>query len=89
MKEVRICVGSSCHLKGAHKVVRIFKDMVQEYNLEKDIELKASFCLGQCTNGVVISIDDQHVTGVTPENAAEIFYNFFVAGDNYEAAQSS
>lgn len=81
MKEVSICVGSSCHLKGAHDVVDIFKDKVEEYDLKDQIHLKASFCQGKCTDGVVVMVDDELLTDVNPENADEIFYKVFVEGD--------
>ncbi len=78
MKDVSICVGSSCHLKGAHDVVKIFRNMVEKHNLGDEIHLKASFCQGRCTDGVVITVDGELITGVNPENASEIFYNNFV-----------
>lgn len=78
MREISICVGSSCHLKGAHDVVEIFQNMLKEYSLENQIHLKASFCQGRCTDGVVITVDGEFITGVNPENAREIFYNNFV-----------
>ena len=87
MKEVSICVGSSCHLKGAHDVVEIFKDKVKEYDLKDEIHLKASFCQGKCTDGVVVTVDNEFLTGVNPENAAEIFDQVFMEGDkNNESA---
>lgn len=79
MKEVSICVGSSCHLKGAHDVVKIFQKMVKEHELSDEIHLKASFCQGRCTNGVVVTVDGELITGVSPENASEIFHNRFIA----------
>lgn len=85
--EVSICVGSSCHLKGAHDVVEIFQKMLKKYDLEDDIHLKASFCQGKCTDGVVVTVEDEFITGVNPDNAREIFYNRFVDkgdGDNNE-----
>ena len=86
MKEVSICVGSSCHLKGAYDVVEIFKAKVKEYELEDQIHLKASFCQGKCTDGVVVTVDDKLLTGVNSDNAEEIFYQEFVEGEENECA---
>ena len=86
MKEVSICVGSSCHLKGAYDVVEIFKEKVKEYDLEDQIHLKASFCQGKCTDGVVVTVDDKLLTGVNSDNAGEVFYQEFVEGENNECA---
>ena len=41
--------------------------------LNEKIELKASFCLGNCSNGVSMRIDEEPVQNVTPENIEEIF----------------
>jgi len=88
--EVSICVGSSCHLKGAHDVVEIFQNMLKKYDLEDEVHLKASFCQGRCTDGVVITVDGEFITGVNPENAREIFYNNFIedGGDNKSENQN-
>ena len=71
--EVNICIGSSCHVKGSHDIVEIFKDLVEKGNLEDKVNLSAAFCLGHCTDGVTIKVDDKLITGVTKENAGEIF----------------
>jgi NADH:ubiquinone oxidoreductase subunit E len=86
MREVSICVGSSCHLKGAYSVVNIFKEKVKEYNLEDQIHLKASFCQGDCTNGVVVTVDGKLFTGITPENAEQFFAQEFGEGVNNECS---
>ncbi|SFL38607.1 (2Fe-2S) ferredoxin domain-containing protein [Halanaerobium salsuginis] len=73
MQKVLICVGSSCHLKGAEKVVAIFKDLIEKYKLQNSIELSASFCQGNCTEGVNIAINGNKIAAVNEENAAAIF----------------
>lgn len=70
---VNVCVGSSCHLKGSYDVIQNLKNMIEEKNLGNKIELKASFCLGNCSNGVSMRVDGEPVQNVTPENIKEIF----------------
>lgn len=70
---VNVCVGSSCHLKGSYDVIQNLKNMIEEKNLGDKIELKASFCLGNCSNGVSMRVDGEPVQNVTPENIKEIF----------------
>ncbi|MEG2082835.1 MAG: hypothetical protein RR011_06360, partial [Oscillospiraceae bacterium] len=41
--------------------------------LTEKVNLGAAFCLGKCTNGVSIKIDDEVITGVCEENFNEIF----------------
>ncbi len=69
---VEICVGSSCHLKGSAKIVEKFQKHIADANLDNEIILSGSFCLGRCNReGVTISIGDGTVseiyTGITPE----------------------
>ena len=40
---VKICIGSSCHLKGSYDVVEGMKEMLRKYDVEELIELQASF----------------------------------------------
>ncbi len=71
---VQICVGSSCHLKGSHEIVRLFEKAVEEYQLDNDIALAGSFCTGKCNRvGVTVTVDDEIYTGITTENFKEFF----------------
>ncbi|MBT1247158.1 MULTISPECIES: (2Fe-2S) ferredoxin domain-containing protein [unclassified Thermosipho (in: thermotogales)] len=72
-KKIYICMGSACHLKGGEKVVRTFQELIDKYELKDKIELKGSFCLGPCAQAVVIKVEEQLITNVSPENAKEIF----------------
>ena len=56
---VRICVGSSCHLKGSEKIVELFRAAVRERGLEDDITLAGNFCAGKCNReGVTVTVED-------------------------------
>lgn len=68
-----VCVGSSCHLRGSAKIVELIKYAVKENNLEDKIKLSGAFCLGKCTEGVSIKIDDEIICGVSPDNFDDIF----------------
>ncbi len=70
---VYVCVGSSCHLKGSHKVVKLMREAIAARKLEEKIELKATFCLGNCTNGVSARVGDNPVFGIKEENFNEVF----------------
>ena len=48
MTEVVICVGSSCHLKGARRVVEGLTKLVTERGLTENVKLSGSFCMGRC-----------------------------------------
>ena len=71
---IQICVGSSCHLKGSPEIVEFLQKAVNDYDLEDDVTLAGSFCIGKCNRvGVTIQIDDEICTGVTKENIKELF----------------
>ena len=71
---ILICIGSACHVRGSYEVLKQFKALIAQHQLQDKCVIKGAFCLGHCSEGgVTIKIDDQLVTGVTPESAAEIF----------------
>ena len=71
---IQICVGSSCHLKGSPEIVELLTGEIQERNLEDEITLTGSFCIGKCNRyGVTIQVDDEIHTGITRENFKEFF----------------
>lgn len=69
---IYVCVGSSCHLKGSHSIVKLIKAAIAEYNLEEKVELKATFCLGHCTDGPSVKVGDE-VFGMTEDRFQELF----------------
>ena len=44
---VEVCVGSSCHLKGAPEIVQLMRDAIAREHLEEAIILTGSFCTGR------------------------------------------
>ena len=58
MKTLTICVGSACHMKGSHRVIDKFDELIAKYGLEDEVELKASFCMDQCTGNIGARVDE-------------------------------
>ncbi|WP_367925536.1 (2Fe-2S) ferredoxin domain-containing protein [uncultured Ruthenibacterium sp.] len=75
-----VCVGSSCHLKGSYDVIQLMKENLEKNNLTDKVNLSAAFCLGKCTHGVSIKIDDEIVTGLNKETFDEIFNEKVLGG---------
>jgi NADH-quinone oxidoreductase subunit G len=74
MITVSVCVGSSCHLKGAYEIIRICEELIEELGLKNQIELKGNFCLGRCTeDGVTVMVDEEILSGVSPQNFKQVF----------------
>ena len=70
--KIQVCVGSSCHLRGSHDIITMLQKAIAEHHLEDRIELSASFCLGKCTEGVSVKVDDR-ILCVLPETFQEFF----------------
>ena len=75
---VQICIGSSCHLKGSQKIVELFEEKIKADNLEGEVILSGSFCLGKCNReGVTLTVGDgvneEIITGVRPEDFKEFW----------------
>ncbi len=54
---IKVCVGSSCHLKGSYDVIDQLKSLIKKYDVEDLIDLQASFCLGFCAQGVTVKAE--------------------------------
>ncbi len=73
MKEIYICIGSACHVRGSYQVVERFKALVAEHHLEDEIELMGSFCLDACSDGVAVKYNDKIYT-VKVDEVDALFY---------------
>jgi len=70
---IYICVGSSCHIKGSYDIIQLTKQAIEENHLEDKVHLSAAFCLGKCTDGVSVKIDDEVICGVSKDNFPDFF----------------
>jgi len=70
---VTVCVGSSCHIKGAREVIAQFNGLLHEHDLVDLVELKGSFCMERCGEGLNWQIDDRPETSATVEEAVATF----------------
>lgn len=73
MVNVSVCIGSACHVKGSYNVINAFQQIIEEYDLSNNVELKAVFCLGHCSDAVSVKIDDGEVFSVSGLTAKSFF----------------
>lgn len=71
--ELKVCIGSACHIKGAYNVINAFQQLIEEYTLFDKVDLKAVFCLGHCTTAVSVQIDEGEVYSVSGPTARSFF----------------
>ncbi len=70
--KITVCIGSSCHLKGSRQVVEKLRELISQNNLEGKVELGGTFCMGNCQQGVCVTVNDSFHS-VTPDNVEEFF----------------
>jgi len=78
MMKVTICIGSSCHLKGSKQIIEKLQALVAENNLKEKVDLAGKFCMGNCAEGVCVSIGDQ-IYSVQPDTVQTFFNDEILA----------
>jgi NADH:ubiquinone oxidoreductase 24 kD subunit len=74
MITIHVCVGSACHLKGSYDIIKSIQRLIETSNLTKKVELKGAFCLGYCTEGVSVKINEEDtILSVNEKNVEEFF----------------
>ena len=72
--KITICIGSSCHLKGSRQIVEQLQRFIAERELSSQIELAGQFCMGNCQQGVCVTVDGETFS-LTPDSTAAFFEN--------------
>lgn len=54
---IAICIGSSCYVKGSDRIVVLMKEILVKRHLDTKVELKGSFCMNACTQGIGVKIN--------------------------------
>lgn len=78
MMKITVCIGSSCHIKGSRQVVAEIQRLIAEHDLGDKVELGGTFCMGQCQQGVCVTVDDSFHS-VTPDTVEAFFANEVLA----------
>ena len=73
MITVTVCVGSSCHIKGAREMITRFNDFLTNKGLEDKVELKGSFCMERCGEGINWKFGDEILSSSSAEEGAKTF----------------
>ena len=70
--KITICIGSSCHLKGSRQIVEELQKLIKEQNVADKVELAGQFCMGNCQNGVCVTMEGETYS-LTPATARDFF----------------
>lgn len=77
--QISVCIGSSCHLKGAYRIIEGLQSRIESRNLKGLVELKANFCAGQCQHAVAVRVDGELCVQVE-EGDLETFWQERIEG---------
>ena len=70
-----LCMGSACHQMGVYDVLPRLQALIKDHDLEDTIELKGSFCLETCSQGIVMKFQDKRFFNISPQNVEATFTN--------------
>ena len=70
--KVVVCIGSCCDLKGSREVVKMLQILINNYDLKDKVTLSGKFCMGNCQNGVSVTVDGE-LFSVSPDTVEEFF----------------
>lgn len=59
MRQIKICLGSSCFSRGNHTHLEVIKKYIAENHLEAKITFSGHLCKELCSSGPILSIDDK------------------------------
>ena len=78
---VSVCLGSACHLKGAHGVLDAFLALIEKHQAQAQVQMSGNFCQGRCTEGVVVQIGDLLLTNVSKDQVHQLFTKYVLNGE--------
>ena len=55
---VKVCVGTSCHLRGSQDILTKVISSLDEENLQEFVDVRATFCSESCDKGPTVTIDN-------------------------------
>src|SRR5215468_8421981 len=75
--KVHVCISSGCLSAQSDQVKEALRREAQESGMHGDTIVKGVGCMGLCSAGPLVSVDDDATiyTGVKPEDAGEILAN--------------
>ncbi len=79
MLEIKVCVGSSCHIRGGAKTLKIMKSLIEANELADQVDLSADLCLDNCLQAPNIVVNGTIYGGITPDKAEDFFREHIIA----------
>lgn len=70
---VKVCVGSSCHIRGGTGTLKALENLIQNSGNSELVDLSADLCLDNCMEAPNVVVDGTVHGGVTPERVEAFF----------------
>jgi len=80
MNELKVCIGTTCHLNGANNVVMTFQHLMEEHSLHDKLELSAIFCDKSCSSKGVAVHFNGNAYRISSAQARQFFLNTVIPG---------
>lgn len=72
IKEIIICLGSSCFARGNKQTLLRIQDYIKDHQLEKSVNFRGNHCFGKCKDGPVLKINGREYKGVSESDIIDI-----------------
>jgi NADH:ubiquinone oxidoreductase subunit E len=72
IKELTICLGSSCFARGNRKTLSLIQNYIKEHQLEGKVKFKGNHCFGKCIMGPVLKVGENIYEQVSENNVPDI-----------------
>ena len=59
MRQIKICLGSSCYSRGNNVHLEVIKKYIAENHLEDEISFSGHLCEELCSRGPILRIDEK------------------------------
>lgn len=77
---VKVCVGTSCHLRGSQGLIRALSAQLAAEGLADRVAVEATFCFERCAEGPNVSVDGELITAATADKVMKSVRQALAAG---------
>lgn len=72
MAVIKVCLGSSCYVRGNDKMLAFLEEYIQENKKDIRIELVGCRCTNLCQDGPNVYVDDKKYSHATQEELIKV-----------------
>ncbi len=83
-RKIRLCMGASCIASGAERLRDALEQELVARGLARQVEIVETGCMGPCSGGPVLVIDDVFYEHVQPEDAEELVAEHLIKGSRVD-----